>query len=107
MLIDGKGLGIRLKLDSSVGQVRVCIFPAFQQGETRTQTAFCYEGVPLEHRKRSWGVGKMCNRTCSALTQLVMVIERKKVSNHAAFQMQVSGQQRNLGSWRPPFSRDF
>jgi len=40
----------------------------------------------------------MCNRTCSALTQWVMLIKGKKVSVHAASQAKVSGQLPFLGS---------
>ena len=40
----------------------------------------------------------MCNRACSALTQLVNAIKRKKVIGHATFQTKVSGQLLNLGS---------
>jgi hypothetical protein len=32
---------LRIILDSSVGQVRVCVFPASWLGATTTQTAFC------------------------------------------------------------------
>ena len=42
---------------------------------------------------------------CSALTQLVNAIERKKVNVHAAFQAKVSGQLPNLGSSVAP--QDF
>jgi hypothetical protein len=41
----------------------------------------------------------MCNRTCSDLTQLVMLTKRKQVNVHAACQTKMSGQQRNLGSY--------
>ena len=40
----------------------------------------------------------MCNRACSDLTQMVMVIERHKVCIQKAFRATVSGQPRNLGS---------
>jgi len=58
---------ISMILGAVVGQVRVCVFPAFWLGATTLQTAFCKEkGAPLEHRKRQ-RAGKACNRACSAL----------------------------------------
>ena len=42
----------------------------------------------------------MCNRACSALTQSMSVIERKKVTVHAALQTKVSGQLPFLGLLR-------
>jgi hypothetical protein len=75
-----------LNLETAVGQVRMCICPAFWQGETRTRTAFRYE------EQRSQGAGEMCSRACSVLTERVDVIEGTRVNTHAAFQAKVSGQ---------------
>ena len=78
-------------LDSSVGQVRVCVFPASWQGATMRQTHVCKE------KQRGQGVGKTRNRAGSAVTQSVSAIEGKKARVHVAFQTKVSGQLRKLG----------
>jgi hypothetical protein len=49
-------------LETVVGQVRVCVFPAFWLGVTTLQTAFCKE------EQQRQGAEKTCNRAGSALT---------------------------------------
>ena len=60
----------------------------------RAHTRFQAGTVPQAGRMRP----EFPATPCSALTQLVMLVERMKVNVHAAYQIKVSGQQRNLGS---------
>lgn len=78
-------------LDSSVGQVRVCVFPDSWLGATTVQTAFC------EEEQRSQGAGKACNRACSALTQTVNCLIMKIHNEFMNLSKITSGQLGNLG----------
>ena len=107
-------------LDSLVGPVRVCGFPAFWQGATPEtlkgkelafsglavaracgtppetpasprQTAFCKE------EQRSQGAGKPCNRTGSAVAAMGMALTEIMPKRLVRLLIQVSGQLRNLG----------
>lgn len=78
-------------LDCSVGQVRVCVFPASWQGATTRQTAFCKE------EQRGQGARKTCNRACSVLTQLVKTLTDTMFNMFMELWIQVSGQLGNPG----------
>jgi len=56
------------------------------QGETRTQTAFCYED------QRSSESEKVCNHARSALTQMVMALNSKNFSSFIDLLIEMSGQ---------------
>ena len=132
---------VSIILETSVGQVRVCVFPAFWLGCSRgfrrhavclrndirlqadmrpaRATTFCKEqrpwpcraGVfpckgtplcgqatcrlnsPLNHQ----GAGKMCNRTCSALTQTMKVFIDNTFNIIISLLKLISGQLRFLG----------
>ena len=89
----GQGVaGVSDRMRSACGTVFACKRICALQGRRGRGLHFHYEE---QRRQRA---GKMCNRTCSALTQWVTLIEGKKINVHKASQAKVSGQLPFLGS---------
>jgi hypothetical protein len=78
-------------LDSSVGHAGVSRWRRVRVGATTQQATACKaEQQPRARRQR-------LNRACSALTQMVDLVEVKIFNVHADLLMKSSGQLRNLG----------